>query len=212
MKSPKIDRLNVLDTALSLLEKEGIEGLTMRKLADALHIKAASLYWHFDNKQTLIEGMADRIVSEVAVDFHYSQDWKADLKRLATELREAFLQHRDGARVFAGTYVISENVLRINNTLITLIMQSGASAELASNMSMILLYFILGCCIEQQAITLIDSEILMQKRLAFEQIVRDKYPQTWQVREILFADDFAMRFNFGLEQLVTGFEHQLMTP
>ena len=62
----------------------------MRKLADALHIKAASLYWHFDNKQTLIEGMADRIVSEVAVDFHYSQDWKADLKRLATELREAF--------------------------------------------------------------------------------------------------------------------------
>ena len=175
MKSPKIDRLNVLDTALSLLEKEGIEGLTMRKLADALHIKAASLYWHFDNKQTLIEGMADR-------------------------------------RVFAGTYVISENVLRINNTLITLIMQSGASAELASNMSMTLLYFILGCCIEQQAITLIDSEILMQKRLAFEQIVRDKYPQTWQVREILFADDFAMRFNFGLEQLVTGFEHQLMTP
>ncbi|MRE27413.1 TetR/AcrR family transcriptional regulator C-terminal domain-containing protein, partial [Klebsiella quasipneumoniae] len=78
--------------------------------------------------------------------------------RLATELREAFLQHRDGARVFAGTYVISENVLRINNTLITLIMQSGASAELASNMSMTLLYFILGCCIEQQAITLIDSE------------------------------------------------------
>ena len=41
-------------------------------------------------------------------------------------------------------------------------MQSGASAELASNMSMTLLYFILGCCIEQQAITLIDSEILMQ--------------------------------------------------
>ena len=39
--------------------------------------------------------------------------------------------------------MISENVLRINNTLITLIMQSGASAELANNMSMTLLYFIL---------------------------------------------------------------------
>ncbi|MDM3682443.1 TetR/AcrR family transcriptional regulator C-terminal domain-containing protein, partial [Proteus mirabilis] len=76
----------------------------------------------------------------------------ADLKRLATDLREAFFLHGDGARVFGGTYVISENVLRINNTLITLIMQSVASAELASNMSMTLLYFILGCCIEQQAI------------------------------------------------------------
>lgn len=43
MKTPKIDRLKVLDTALSLLETEGIEGLTMRKLADALQIKAISL-------------------------------------------------------------------------------------------------------------------------------------------------------------------------
>ncbi|XTD81964.1 TetR/AcrR family transcriptional regulator C-terminal domain-containing protein [Proteus vulgaris] len=158
MKTPKIDRLKVLDTALSLLETEGIEGLTMRKLADALQIKAASLYWHFDNKQTLIEGMADRIVSEVAINFEFKNNWKEDIKRLSYDLRNAFLRHRDGARVFAGTYVISENVLRINNTFISAIMQSGTSAQLASKITMTLLYFILGCCIEQQSVMLIEKE------------------------------------------------------
>lgn len=102
------------------------------------------LYWHFDNKQTLIEGMADRIVSEVAINFEFKNNWKEDIKRLSYDLRNAFLRHRDGARVFAGTYVISENVLRINNTFISAIMQSGTSAQLASKITMTLLYFILG--------------------------------------------------------------------
>lgn len=62
MKTPKITRLQILETALQLLETEGIDGLTMRKLADALNIKAASLYWHFSNKLSLVEGMADHIV------------------------------------------------------------------------------------------------------------------------------------------------------
>lgn len=209
MKTPKIDRLKVLDTALSLLETEGIEGLTMRKLADALQIKAASLYWHFDNKQTLIEGMADRIVSEVAINFEFKNNWKEDIKRLSYDLRNAFLRHRDGARVFAGTYVISENVLRINNTFISAIMQSGTSAQLASKITMTLLYFILGRCIEQQSVMLIEKEELANKREAFEQLVQDKFPQTWQAREVLFADDFTYRFDFGLEHLILGFQHQI---
>lgn len=209
MKTPKIERLKVLDTALTLLETEGIEGLTMRKLADALQIKAASLYWHFDNKQALIEGIADRIVSNVAVNFELKHHWQEDSKQLAYDLRNAFLRHRDGARVFAGTYVISENVLRINNTFIRAIMQSGASAELASKMTMTLLYFILGCCIEQQSVMLIEKEEITHKREAFKQLVQNNFPQTWQAREVLFADDFTHRFDFGLEQLFLGFQHQI---
>ena len=209
MKIPKIDRLKILDTAISLLESEGIEGLTMRKLADALQIKAASLYWHFDNKQALIEGIADRIVSDVAVNFELKHHWQEDCKQLAYDLRNAFLRHRDGARIFAGTYVISENVLRINNTFISAIIQSGVSAELASKMTMTLLYFILGCCIEQQSVMLIEKVELMNKREEFEQLVQDKFPQTWQARDVLFADDFTSRFEFGLEQLLLGFQNHV---
>ena len=47
----KIQREAVVARALDLLDEVGIEGLTMRRLADAMGIKAASLYWHFSNKQ-----------------------------------------------------------------------------------------------------------------------------------------------------------------
>src|SRR5260370_28603336 len=51
----------IVQAALTLLDEVGLEGLTMRRLATALKIQAPSLYWHFPNKQALLDGMADAI-------------------------------------------------------------------------------------------------------------------------------------------------------
>ncbi len=51
----------IVRAALTLLDEVGLEGLTMRRLATALKIQAPSLYWHFPNKQALLDGMADAI-------------------------------------------------------------------------------------------------------------------------------------------------------
>lgn len=206
MRTPKITRLQVLETALTLLNTEGIEGLTMRKLADALNIKAASLYWHFSNKQALLEGMADHIVAMVAVDFQYNSNWVTNLIEITSQLRNALLQHRDGARVFAGTYVISDNVLRINNALIKTFMQTGISAEKAASCTMTVFYFILGCCIEQQAATFSADSDLINKESEFNQLSKDKYPYTWEAKEMLFANNYDLRFIDGLQFIINGLE------
>ncbi|EJD6043603.1 TetR/AcrR family transcriptional regulator C-terminal domain-containing protein [Providencia rettgeri] len=206
MRMPKITRLQVLETALTLLETEGIEGLTMRKLADAIGIKAASLYWHFSNKQALLEGMADHIVATVAINFQYKQDWKANLITLTSQLRDALLQHRDGARVFAGTYVISDNVLRINNALIKTFVQSGVSANQAASSTMTVFYFILGCCIEQQAAIFSADSDLINKESEFNQLSQDKFPYTWEAKEMLFSNNYDQRFIDGLNLIINGLE------
>ncbi|ENR5393006.1 TetR/AcrR family transcriptional regulator C-terminal domain-containing protein [Providencia rettgeri] len=207
MRTQKITRLQVLETALTLLNTEGIEGLTMRKLADALNIKAASLYWHFSNKQALLEGMADHIVAMVAVDFPYRSDWVTNLIEITSQLRNALLQHRDGARVFAGTYVISNNVLRINNALIKTFMQTGISAEKAASCTMTVFYFILGCCIEQQASTFSADSDLINKESEFNQLSKDKYPYTWEAKEMLFANNYDVRFADGLQLIIKGLKN-----
>lgn len=204
MKSPKITRLQVLETALGLLETEGIEGLTMRKLADALNIKAASLYWHFSNKQVLVEGMADHIVATVAVDFQYKEEWSTNLIEITSQLRNALLQHRDGARVFAGTYVVSANVLRINNALIKTFMQAGLSAKKAASTTMTVFYFILGCCIEQQAATFSADSDLINKGDEFNQLSQEQFPYTWEAKEMLFANNYDERFFDGLQLIING--------
>ncbi|MDV5225234.1 TetR/AcrR family transcriptional regulator C-terminal domain-containing protein [Providencia rettgeri] len=204
MRTPKITRLQVLETALMLLETEGIEGLTMRKLADALNIKAASLYWHFNNKQALVEGMADHIVAMVAVDFQYEDDWSTNLIKITSQLRNALLKHRDGARVFAGTYIISDNVLHINNALIKTFMQAGIPVESAASSTMTVFYFILGCCIEQQAATFSADSDFINKESEFDQLSKEKFPYTWEAKEMLFANNYDERFLDGLKLIIDG--------
>ncbi|WP_105418212.1 MULTISPECIES: TetR/AcrR family transcriptional regulator C-terminal domain-containing protein [Neorhizobium] len=147
----RIVKTEVIATALKLLDEVGMEGLTMRKLADALNIQAPSLYWHFANKDALLEGMADALMEPVAASNPESEAWDARLGRVASEVRNALLSRRDAARVFAGTYPLSDNVLRVGSLLIGSLKQAGADDRVASWGAFTLVYFVIGFVIEEQA-------------------------------------------------------------
>ena len=53
-----LDRTRVADTALKLLNEVGLDGLTLRAIARELDVKAPALYWHFKDKQALLDEMA----------------------------------------------------------------------------------------------------------------------------------------------------------
>ena len=57
---PLLDREHVVRVALRLLDEAGLDGLTLRRLAAELDVKAPALYWHFANKQDLLDHMAPR--------------------------------------------------------------------------------------------------------------------------------------------------------
>src|ERR1700739_1992317 len=86
----------VIAKALELLDETGLDGLSMRRLADAMDIKAASLYWHFANKQALWDGMADALMAGVAGGAPVAgQSWQERLADIADEMRRALLSRRD---------------------------------------------------------------------------------------------------------------------
>ena len=60
----KIHREQIIDTAMTLLDQEGLEGVTIRKVASELHVHPGALYWHVQNKQELIDEMANALLSE----------------------------------------------------------------------------------------------------------------------------------------------------
>jgi TetR/AcrR family tetracycline transcriptional repressor len=148
----RIVKTEVIATALKLLDEVGIEGLTMRKLADALNIQAPSLYWHFANKDALLEGMADALMEPVALVNPEGEAWDARLGRVASEVRDALLSRRDAARVFAGTYPLSDNVLRVGSLMIGSLKQAGADDRVASWGAFTVVYFVIGFVIEEQAL------------------------------------------------------------
>jgi AcrR family transcriptional regulator len=91
-KSPRLSRDRVLGAAVGIADREGIDALTMRRLAEDLGAGAMSVYHHVSNKEDLLSGMVDRVVGEMEVA-DARPDWKASLKRTATSAHEVLLRH-----------------------------------------------------------------------------------------------------------------------
>ena len=88
----RLSREVVLVRALEMADAEGIEALSMRKLAQALGVEAMSLYNHVRNKEALIDGIVDLVVAE----FHLPRsgaDWRAEMARRGQVAHEAMLGH-----------------------------------------------------------------------------------------------------------------------
>jgi TetR/AcrR family tetracycline transcriptional repressor len=101
-----LDKAAIVDAALTLVDEVGLEGLTTRRLGEALGISGPSLYWHFKSKNALLQAMAVALLARAlpgpdltGVDF----DWRNWLAEGARGIRASALSVRDGARILAGS-------------------------------------------------------------------------------------------------------------
>ncbi|QAY72567.1 TetR family transcriptional regulator [Agromyces protaetiae] len=100
-----LDRQQIVDEALRLLDDEGLDALSLRTLASRLGVRAPTLYWHVKSKAELLDALADAIMDEAigALPQAASADgWAGWLLAALSALRAALLRHRDGARVVSG--------------------------------------------------------------------------------------------------------------
>jgi TetR/AcrR family tetracycline transcriptional repressor len=206
MSGKQLRTVDVLDGAMVVLEEEGLDGLTMRRVATHLGVQAGALYWHFANKSALLDAMADRVVAGVG-DPLPPGPWDEALVAFAQRLRAALLSHRDGARVMAGTYVTGPNTLMTGRTSVELLLGAGFPAPRAASATIALGHYVIGHTIEEQAqAELVASGAWAAKReSAAEQIDAD---DTGAI-EMLFDADPAERFAFGLGTFVDGLRVQL---
>jgi TetR/AcrR family tetracycline transcriptional repressor len=192
----QLRRADVVTGALQLLDAEGLDGLTMRKLGAHLGVQAGGIYWHFANKQALLGAMADRILDSVAREPFTDGPWDAQLAELGQRLRRALLGHRDGARVVAGTYVIEPNTVHSGEQALRVLTGAGFPAERAAWMLFTVFHYVLGHTIEEQA---------------------QRADGDWEQRDPVLADpdlraaltgmiraDPAERFTYGLELFLDG--------
>jgi AcrR family transcriptional regulator len=105
-KPAPLDEARVLDAAFEVLEAHGFEGLTIRRIADALGVKNPALYWHFKNKQEIVNGMAgrllDRMVETVEAGAPVPTEWREWLRCAANGYRRTLLGVRDGAEILSN--------------------------------------------------------------------------------------------------------------
>ncbi|MER5477075.1 TetR/AcrR family transcriptional regulator C-terminal domain-containing protein [Streptomyces sp. NPDC002734] len=100
-----LDRKRVADAALDLLNEVGLEGLTLSAIGRELGVKAPALYWHFKDKQALLDEMATEMYRRMVADGELdpADSWQERLRKSNHGLRAALCRYRDGAKVFTGS-------------------------------------------------------------------------------------------------------------
>jgi AcrR family transcriptional regulator len=129
MSRAPLSRERVLRAAVALADESGIDALSMRTLAQALDVVPMALYKHVANKEQLLDGMVDVIVSEI-VPPAGGTDWKAAVRERVLSARRALLRHPWASRVIESRGNPTPVVLDYLNSLIGMFRAGGLSADL----------------------------------------------------------------------------------
>jgi TetR/AcrR family tetracycline transcriptional repressor len=148
-----LDRQRIVAEAVALLDAEGLESVTTRKLAARLGVQSPTLYWHLPNKAALVTAIADAILDQEFSDAsppEPDQPWRDWLSGFAERLRRALLAHPDGARVISSAQM-SRTMAALSELAMSSLVARGVPLRQARVIVLTVERFTIGHVLEEQA-------------------------------------------------------------
>ena len=206
-----LSRAAIVEAALAIVDREGLDALTMRALAQALGTGAASLYAHVGSKDELLEMLIERVLGEVALpDAPDPARWVEQLRAIGREIRRVWAGHRDLARASFARIPLGANALRVSESMIG-VMRAGALSDRATGLGSDLLALYLGAVAYEESLQPSDEwtpermgEFVVALRDYFGALPVDRFPNLVALAGALTEGDGEERFDFGLEVLIRG--------
>jgi AcrR family transcriptional regulator len=210
---PQLNRELIVETALRLLDADGLDGVSMRRVADELGTGPASLYAHVANKDELLDLLLDRVTAEVQVPDPDPDHWQDQLRQVARSMRDVFRAHRDIAAITLANIPTSLNALRIADRIFAIMLAGGVPPRVAGwALDRLSLY--IGADAYEDSLydkrrrsTGLTEEEYMAKYVAdvrsfYEQLPPDEFPHLSAHLGDLMSGDGDERFEFGIDMLI----------
>jgi AcrR family transcriptional regulator len=209
-RSP-LSRERVLRAALDLADESGIDSLTMRELGQRLGVEAMSLYNHVKNKDDIIDGMTDLVVSEIDLPSG-DVDWREAMRRRAVSARGVFARHPWASVLIDSRESSGPGRMRYFDWVIGTLRRAGFSAELAVHAFSAIDSYVYG--FERQQLHLSAGQAGSQQTAeAFLAAVpADQFPYLAEVITdyiLPIGYDESTDFEFGLSLILDSLERVL---
>src|SRR5512140_3349286 len=213
--SAKITRDAVLAAALEIIDADGAEALSMRRLARALGRDPMILYRHAPNKAALLDGVAETVLAQLTVD-PADPDWAAQLRTVARDYRRLALAHPHVVPLLVTRPLATPLALRPRGTLrplediLTLLTRAGVSGPDALHIYRALFGFLHGHVLDElQELTVNPDETDDLLRLGLHRLPLAEFPLLRSLAPALAAYDGAAELERGLDILLTGLTNSL---
>ncbi|MFC4948015.1 TetR/AcrR family transcriptional regulator C-terminal domain-containing protein [Pseudonocardia sp. GCM10023141] len=209
---PKLDGWTIVDAALETLQEEGLDRLTMSRVAARIGVQPASLYWHVRNKEELIDQLAEAVMGrQDLTGLLDPDDWRGSVAAMMHALRGHLLGYRDSARLLVGRFSTRTGQL-LNIEVVLAALRSGGLADRDAAYALFLLStFVLGSVSGEQAP--LSASVLARRspRMYLDDLRADLaglpvevFPHTRSLAAELTEPDLATRFEFGLGCVLDG--------
>ena len=202
-----LDRQRVVRAAVELTDEQGIDALTMRRLAQALGVEAMSLYNHVANKDDLLEGVADLVTAEFELP-SFEADWKATLRRSATSAHEALLRHPWASSLIESRPTMGPARMRYVNAIVGVLREAGFSLPQAAQAIMALDSHTYGFALQELSWAFDPADAATVAATFAQAIPRAEYPYLHELVGLAATADgqLSLDFSFGLDLILDGLE------
>ena len=180
----------IVKASLNILNRDGIENLSMRTVAKELNIKASSIYWHIKNKQELYDLIAEHLTQKISLP-EATDDPKEALTSLALEFRRVLLTTRDATEIFARSLPFTPFRIKIIKFVLDALIKYGVSPKNCLTAGNLLNNYVLSFVADEIRSMYISSE--EAKKL--EELLDKQFELNL---------DFDEQFLYGLKVLFAG--------
>lgn len=223
-RSTALTREQVLTAALQIIDEGGVDALTMRRLGQALNRNPMGIYRHAADKEALLDGIAENVISELVVprlphraeDEAGEPDWEVALRRTAHAFRRIALAHPNVVPLLVSRLVTGPLALRPLGTLrpleqlLELFISAGFDPHGALHATRLFTGFLYGHIQDELQERIHDpDETDDLLRLGLHRLPITQFPRLRSLAGVLASYDGAAELDEGLEIVIAGLRSQL---
>lgn len=205
-----LTRSQIVSVAIRLIDAEGLEAFSMRRLGQELGAGATSLYWHVKSKEQLIDLVLDELIGEVLTEVPRVDGWRAQLAEIAQALRRVLVRHRNVAPLLGERPTIGPNSLDAAEYTLRTMVEAGFTERSAWTATGALVNYAAGFALLESRGPRGGSDTpegqAMRQAITdyFAALPADRYPNMIRVMRLQVSEE--EQFEYGLERLLDGIE------
>ena len=210
-----LTRERVLRAALKLADEGGLGSLSMRKLGHELGVEAMAVYYHFADKDEVIDGVVDIVFAEIDVPVA-GAPWKAAMRRRAISVRDALLRHRWAIGLMEARAHPGPANLRHHDAVIGNLRAAGFDSAMVAHAYSVLDGYIYGFALTKMNLPFDSSDMVEEMaQTMLEPFPFDQYPNlaAFVTEHVMKPGyDFGDEFEYGLDLILDGIERARNEP
>ncbi|MFI9639426.1 TetR/AcrR family transcriptional regulator C-terminal domain-containing protein [Micromonospora sp. NPDC051925] len=146
-RATPLTRERIVAAAVALLDQQGVDGLTMRRLAERLAVTSTALYWHVATKEDVLDLAVDQIFGEVPLPVA-GTDWRDDVRTLTSGWRAAMLRH-PWAPSLIGRPMLGPHVLARTEFLQSALVRAGFAGVHLAVVTRLVANYVIGAALTE---------------------------------------------------------------